>query len=102
MNRRLLIGTATAAFAIISIVQQSFGRGSFASENPWSAEHIGYSLPSEIRGELRMTRKDDHALLEVSEAAGDAYVLRWNGACFSRFLHQQTIIRRPRTGIDNE
>ena len=174
MKRRLLIGITIAAFAMFSIVQQSFGRGSFASENPWSSEHIG-SLPSEIRSDLRkwevacgetstashyfavhlevngtrfialhfegyrcpgsdalcrrgeclheiyatthsrfhrvlsvyaqdirMTRKDDHALLEVSGAAGDAYVLRWNGARFSRFSDQQTIIRRPKTGIDNE
>ena len=174
MKRRLLIGITIAAFAMFSIVQQSFGRGSLASENPWSSEHIA-SLPSEIRSDLRkreiacgetataghyfavhlevngtrfialhfegyrcpgsgalcrrgeclhevyatthsrfhrvlslyaqdirMTRKDDHALLEVTGAAGDAYVLRWNGARFSRFSDQQTIIRRPKTGIDNE
>ena len=174
MKRRLLIGIAIAAITILSIVQQSFGRGGSASENPWSTEHIG-SLPSEIRGDLRkweitcgdkstaghyfaihievngtrfialhfegyrcprsgalcrrgeclheiyatthsrfhrvlsfyaqdirMTRKDDHALLEVSGAAGDAYVLRWNGARFSRFSDQQTITRRPQAGIDNE
>ena len=157
MKRRLLIGITIAAFAMFSIVQQSFGRGGFASENPGNPEHIG-SLPPEIRSELRkweascgvtstaghyfavhlevngtrfialhfegyrcpgsgalcrrgeclheiyatthsrfhrvlslyapdirMTRKDDHALLEVSGAAGNAYVLRWNGARFSRF-----------------
>ena len=157
MKRRLLIGITIAAFAILSMVQQSFGRGGFASENPWSTEHID-ALPPEIRSELRkweiacggtstaghyfavhlevngtrfialhfegyrcpgsstlcrrgeclheiyatthsrfhrvlslyaqdirMTRKDDPAFLEVSGAAGDAYVLRWNGARFSRF-----------------
>ena len=52
MKRRLLIEIAIAAIAILSINQQSFGRGSFASENPWSAEHIGL-LPPEIRRELR-------------------------------------------------
>jgi hypothetical protein len=52
MKRRLLIGIAIAAFAMVSIVQQSLGRGSLASENPWSFEHIGF-LPPEIRSDLR-------------------------------------------------
>ena len=174
MKRRLLIEIAIAAIAILSIVQQSFGRGSLAAENPWSAEHIDL-LPPEIRSKLRkweiacgdtatashyfavhlevngtrfialhfegykcpgssalcrrgeclheiyatthsrfhrvlslyaedirMTRKDDHALLEVSGAAGDAYVLWWNGARFLQSSDQQTILRRSQTGTNNE
>ena len=174
MKRRLLIEIAIAAIAILSIVQQSFGRGSLASENPWSSGHVG-SLPSEIRSDLRnwevacgepstaghysavhlavngtrfialhfegyrcpgkralcrrgeclheiyatthshfrrvlslnaqdirMIRKDDHALLEVSGATGDAYVLWWNGARFLRSSDQQTILRRSQTGTNNE
>ena len=65
MKRRLLIEIAIAAIAILSIVQQSFGRGGFASENPWSSEHIG-SLPSEIRSDLR---KREIACGETSTAS---------------------------------
>ncbi len=49
-----------------------------------------------------MIRKGDQVLVEVSSAAGQAFVLGWNGARLSRFSNQQTISSRYQTRIDNE
>ncbi len=64
-----------------------------------------FSLPrvlSLYAQDIRMIRKGDHVLVEISGAAEDGYILQWNGARFSRFSDQQTIVKRPQTGNDNE